>query len=97
MLRRMELANVTGELSYTELARIVDDHTEPFLSALQCQIFLRAASMLWRREPAETDQSGDRVSKRDLQVQMIEARKSLAVFQFGTARTTVITPTHDLQ
>ena len=93
----MQLADVTSALTTPELRRIVEDHGEPFKSAAQCEVFLRAAGMLWRRTPAEGEESGSRVVTRDLQRQMDEARKALGRFEMTSEGATVIVPPNDLR
>ena len=87
-------AEPSADLSYSELARIVDENCEPFTTLAQCDRFIKAASMLRRREPSESESQGERVSKRDLMDQIVEARKAREVFLLtSSTRTTVIVPT----
>jgi len=88
---------LTGEASYSELARICDDNCEPFETQEQTELFIKAASMLRRREPSEHERDGVRVNKRDLMDQIAEARKALAIFQITSRDVSVIVPTNDLQ
>ena len=38
----MRASDLTADLSYIELARIVDENGEPFESLAQCELYLRA-------------------------------------------------------
>jgi hypothetical protein len=86
----------SADCSYADLARIVDDNCEPFFSIEQCDRFIKAASILRRREPSETEEDGIRVSKRDLMDQIAEARKAREALTITTAqRVTVVVPAGD--
>lgn len=86
-------AEPTADCSFEELARIVDENCEPFESLAQVNRFIKAAAMYRRREPAESENNGERITKRDLESMLVEARKAQAVFQMASGRTPVIVPT----
>lgn len=93
----MQAADLTAELSYADLARIVDENGEPFESLAQCDLFLRAAGMLRRRVPEEADHSGERIRTRDLLSMIEEARRFRGVFRMTSEQPTVIVPRDDLR
>lgn len=87
-----QLADISHSLSAAELKAIYDDNAEPFASIEQCQVFLRVASILRRREPEEIERAGDRLKTRDIEKGMAEARKALAVFQMQSRAQVHIVP-----
>jgi hypothetical protein len=90
-------AEPSSDCTFEELATIVDDNSEPFDSLEQCRRFLRAASMLWRREPSESEIGGERIIKRDLQAQMDRARRAQGIFLMTSQGSTVIVPSDDMR
>ena len=93
----MQASDLTADLTYADLARIVDENGEPFVSLDQCELYLRAAGMLRRRTPAEAEQSSARINTRDLNTMMAEARKARAVFLLANQSPTIIVPRDDLR
>lgn len=88
----MQASELTADLSYSDIARIVDENGEPYESLAQCDLFLRAAGMLRRRVPEETDHSGERIRTRDLLSMIEECRRARNVFLFAAQKPTVIVP-----
>lgn len=93
----MLATDLTAALTYAELAAIVDENGEPFESVAQCDLYLRAASMLRRRVPEEADHSGERIRTRDLLEGMKEARKVKAILSYTGRAHEVIVPTDELR
>ena len=93
----MQANDLTAGLSYSELARIVEEHGEPYESLAQCNLFLRAAGMLRRRVPEETEHSGERMRTRDLLAMIEEARRARGVFLIAAQKPTVLVPCDDLR
>ena len=93
----MLATDLTADLTYAELAAVVDENREPFYSLDQCELYLRAAGMLRRRVPEEADHSGERIRSRDLQVGIEMARKSRGVFLLSAQCPVSIIPPDDLR
>jgi hypothetical protein len=71
----MQASDLTPAMTIANLWEVYETHSEPFESVNQCNVFLRAASMLRGRLPAESEGNGERVSLRDIESAMVEARK----------------------
>ena len=74
----MQATDLTADLMYLDLGRIVDENGKPFESLAQCDLFLRVAGMLRRRAPEEANHSGERIRTRDLLNMIEEARLAKA-------------------
>jgi hypothetical protein len=85
-------SDLTANLTYAELADIVDENGEPFETVEQCKLYLRAASMLRRRVPEESEQSGERLRTRDLLEGIKEARKWMSIYLLSSEKPQAITP-----
>lgn len=94
---RMSPADIAPSISYSDLTAIVDQHHEPWESVAQCDVFLRAAQMLRRREPSEAEKDGMRYSKRDLESAIVQCRKQRAVLALCSRPTEVIVPPDELR
>ncbi len=93
----MLATDLTADLTYDELAKIVDEHGEPFASVQQCDLYLRAAGMLWRRVPEEAEHAGERFRSRDLQTGIKLARLSRGMLLLQAQRPVGIVTTDDLR
>lgn len=92
----MQLSDLTSRMTRSELGAVLDENCEPFTSAQQCDVFLRAATMYLRRDPKEIEHQGERALSRDwIEQQAVEARKQRAVFNFSCGPVTVIVPACD--
>lgn len=90
-------SDLTAATSIDELYAVYDANCEPFESLAQCDLFLRAASILRRRLPAETEGQGERIALRDLESAIVEARKARGAFAFYATPATVIVPPDELR
>ncbi len=69
-------------MTYDELAAVYDDNCEPFSSVEQCDLFIKAANVLWRREKDEAEHSGERYKTRDYMRAIERAEKAKKVLLF---------------
>jgi hypothetical protein len=65
----------TSAATTEELFAVYDDNAEPFRSLDQCDLFIRAASILLRRVPIESDQVGSRFKLNDVRADLETARR----------------------
>lgn len=93
----MEPSDLSPTMTLADLWRVYDANCEPFQSVAQCDLYLRAANMLYRRLPAESEGAGERITLRDLSMAIAEARKARGILSFGAAGATVIIPHDDLR
>lgn len=84
-------------MSYGDLVAVYETNCEPFVSVAQCDLFLRAASMLRRRTPAETEHVGERLVLRDIDSAMAEARKARGILTLQCGPATVYVPPDELR
>ena len=93
ILRAMVLAaDLTSQMSFDDLAAVVEENGEPFESLAQCDVFLRAAAMLFRRAPEEIEEGGQKMRTRDIERLMLVARKARARFQYCIQKPVHIIP-----
>lgn len=76
----------TAEASDEELERVYENNSEPFSSIEQVERFIRAASMLRQRVPAESEHSGERYSLRDIMESLSRAQRWRAVYLMSCRR-----------
>ncbi len=93
----MATSEPNADCNYRELKRIYETDCAPFRSLAQVERFIKAATILHGREPAEVEQSGIRVSKRDLQMQIDKAEREREVLLLAGETATVIVPTDCLR
>ena len=84
-------------MSLEDLAAVVDNNCEPFTSVAQCDLYIRAANMYWRRVGEELEHSGERIKTRDLMRSIEHARKMRAVLSLQSQPGEVIVPTDCLR
>lgn len=89
--------NDWSALSYSEVRAIVENNGEPFTTSDQCDLFLRAVTVLRGRQPAESEQEGNRVLMRDVELQIVEARRMRGIFRVAVDLPTAIVPSCDLR
>ena len=89
--------DISAEIAYSDLKRIVYENGEPWSSVAQCDLYLRAAGMYRDTQSAEAEKDGLRISKRDIESSIVECRKARAALLFTCQPATVIVPPDELR
>lgn len=77
----------SSDASTEDLEQAFDDNAQPFSSLAQVERFIRAATLLKRRDPEEFETRGQRQRMQSLQPELDAAVRWRAVYLSGHRRT----------